>query len=271
MLRGKRTTPKYTIIDFRCEHIWLVKADLYGATSAEAQYYHRLHDKFLTSRKNGYYLADLCSVDETYEKPSAVSVSDLDKLSSEYLSPHYLVKSSPSHCQMPCQSYHSTSILGNLYDFILGLIDQSPVKFSLTGVKEETTPDHFRASVTLDHHLRADFEICCCFNERFDVLLQKWSHTIQRSFTDPLISVDPSSVKSRYLAIAKEFFSRCPPFPPLSDFPRFISDVSQLSPDPREDVSAGREEGDGYVLANMSRTHLILRSQISPFSVSYGL
>lgn len=213
MLRGKITIPQRTMIDFRCEHIWLVKADLYGTTSAEAQYYHRLHDKFLVSRKNGYYLADLCSVDETYQKPSAVSVSDLDNLSSEYLSPHYLVKSSPS--QMPCQSYHSTSILGNLHDFILGLIDQSSMKSSLAGVKEETTPDHFRASVTLDPHLRADFEICCCFNERFDAPLQKRSHTIQRSFVDPLIPVDPSSVKSRYLAIAKDFFSRYSSLPSL--------------------------------------------------------
>jgi hypothetical protein len=182
--------------------------------SVEAQHYHRLHDQLLIGRKNGYYLSDLCSNGDPSADQcsiSALSISDLNSLSSEHLSPHYLVKPSLSQqsqmSSLISQSYHSTSILGKLYDFILELVDQfnlcSPaVKVSTTSdVKEESGTD-------LDPHLRADFEICCCFNERFDDLLEKQNHLIRRSFTDPLFLVDSSSVKSSYLTTAKHFFSR---------------------------------------------------------------
>lgn len=186
----------------RCEHLWNVKADIYGVESKEAQYYHRLHDKLLVSRKHGYYLHEL--LNNPHHPP--VSHTDIQLISAEYLPPHYLLPRGLKNFKfMAGQHYYSTSILGKLSDLVRELESSDGDDPHDSEIQEQSST----TTIELDPQLQADFDICCCYNETYDGSSHdKRNHVIHQSWSDMARLVDPKSVKSTYLLAAQEIFMR---------------------------------------------------------------
>jgi hypothetical protein len=261
----------------RCEQLWQIKADLEGVESEGAKLYHELHDKLLSSRKNGYYLSGLSAPALPSFHTPALSQREIERLlsSSEHLSPHYLVKgntpppSSSSSSQVSLSSsvsslsnqcYHSTSALGKLFDLILELLSSVPTE----------SRTHSLPPPPLDVELQINFEVCCCTEgrgSRSNVLDdEQVKHLIDHSTSSSSSPNSSPSVRSLYLQAAHQLFSRsfiCPPFISSPLLCRFITEMAQLSRSPLE-LSSPHEDQDNFISSTLHRTQLILRSVLFP-------
>lgn len=225
------------LIICRCEYLWFKNTDLYGVDSNEAKYYANLHDKLLESRKNGYYLSStvhsssLLESSQSQLQLQSQSIStnintniyfkgftkqDFTKLNESTLFPHYLSK--PFH-----QTYHSTSILGKLYDYICESINE----VNLNSTKNYDDDYNF-----IDPSFQLDYKLCCycmnnlidenlitknnyekidyqiqnCLSSNFTHSLQLSQSSLQSSQLTQTSQID--DIKSSYLQKAKEFFQR---------------------------------------------------------------
>ena len=110
----------------RCAVSWIVESDLCGPRSARSLYLADLHDKCLKNRKQGYQLFHNHDKNVIKHKES---FSNLDFPAYPSSSPHFLnatagageVRSSSS-ASASGGAYHSTSVLGRLFDYCQGAV-----------------------------------------------------------------------------------------------------------------------------------------------------
>ena len=216
------------IVEFvRCEYLWQKKVDLYGIHHPETNYYADLHDRLLESRKNGYYLSSSSSsssfpISASTSTPTSISnitflcltKRDFEQLNDDAYFPHYLSKS--FH-----QTYHSTSILGRLYDIICQSIDQ--IQLNIPPPNEiDDSSDGISGNnlIMIDSSFQIDYNICCCcFSNLIDRDLiqqqqqqqqERYSQESQTQFSSQLSqsTLQRDELKSLYLQTAKEFFHK---------------------------------------------------------------
>lgn len=189
--------------------MWQKSVDLHGINhnnnnnnnESDANYFSDLHDKFLDSRKNGFYLTSTQSTISLKD----FTHKDFIRLNEVNHFPHYLSKS--FH-----ETYHSTSILGRLFDCICHSVDDI-IQINETVSVEES-------DLLIDSSFRIDYNLCCdCFTADF-VHPHHHHHqefTQQQPMSQSQSQSQHDEVKSLYLQTAREFFQR------------FTNELSQLN------------------------------------------
>jgi hypothetical protein len=140
----------------RCAINWIVEADLRGPASPVCRQLACLHDLCLKNRKQGYQLF------KTEGHGGAVHGSDLAIPSYPLLCPHYLNavggKAKPSSSfsssssSLSSKSYHSTSVLGRLFDYSQSAL----MEVEKTLRRASSAPPPVAAAVVLDPDFNFD-------------------------------------------------------------------------------------------------------------------